>query len=494
MPQSIFISILLLFLSLSLQAQEYFNKSYSPYLPYTSTQYIPVGALNSCETSIGYIMGGTYPTTDRRVLYIIVTNFNGDTISTKTYGDIGEVLYPGAGGGLFATIDGNFAISGSYKKDSLDDDGLLVKLSMFGDTLWTKKYGSPTEEIFYCGTQSAEGTYYLAGTAYDTVGLHYDMYVVKADSLGNTIWEKKYGGAESQSASNIQITMDGNVLISGYSGSGNTYNALAIKLDTAGNVLWTHSINTNGGGGNKFIETSDGGYLYYGGYKISSLPNYRQYFIQKLNGAKQVQWELKFADAVNRINSLAYCIEDNESFIFTGGHQDPQINKNHGIVLKVGSNGQIIWKRSINKFERDNYSYCIRKTSDGGFIIAGFGSEFLPNGMYSQEAWLCKVDSFGCLQQGCELLDVIEEETAAQQAALSIYPNPSKGIFYLQSSQAISQLSIYDISGKLVHTQNVMGSSQEPISLTLPVEGLYLLQVQYSNGTYESKKVQISPH
>ncbi|GIV28006.1 MAG: hypothetical protein KatS3mg027_1820 [Bacteroidia bacterium] len=483
---------ILLLIHLSASAQVYFNKSYSPYLPYSATQYIPVGIVNVCETNIGYLTSGSYPTMDKRVLYIVVTDIIGDTICTKTYGETGEVYYSGYGGGMFATTDGNYAISGTYKKDTLSEaDGLLLKMNNIGDTLWTKKYGTPTEETFYAGIQSIDGNYYLAGTAYDTIGLHYDMYVVKADSMGNAIWEKKYGGAGSQSASNIQITMDGNILISGYSGSGNNYNALAIKLDTAGNVLWTHSINTNGGGGGHLIETNDGGYVFHGQWRISSLPNFTQYFVQRLNTSKQIQWEQKFYDALNRINVFNDFIEDNNAFIFMGGHQDSMGNKNHSVISKINAAGQKVWHRNINKFARDNYSRDIEKTSDGGFIIAGFGSEFLPNGMYCQEAWLCKVDSFGCLQQGCELFDAIEEKSPTAQEELNVYPNPSKGLFYIQSSQQIETIHIIDISGKRVFEQKVNGTMQETLSLNLPAEGLYLLQVQYSNGTYETKKIHI---
>ncbi|GIV28007.1 MAG: hypothetical protein KatS3mg027_1821 [Bacteroidia bacterium] len=489
---NIYIASLLLFLSLSVQAQEYFNKSYNPHIPYTSSQYFPTYAFNAIETEYGFLAGGVYVDTMQRVLYFIVTDILGDTICIKSYGQPGEAFYQGYGGGLFATTDGNYAISGSYLQDTTSEaDGILVKLNSLGDTLWTRRYGSNTTEVLYAGIQSIEGNYYLAGTAYDTIGLHYDMYVVKADSMGNAIWEKKYGGAGNQGAIGIQITMDGNVLLCGETGSGNNYNALAIKLDTAGNVLWTHNINTNGGGGGRIIETDDGGYLYLGGYKISSLPNYKQYFVQKLNGGKQVQWELKFADAVNRLQSYNSCVEVDGSYILTGVHQDIMGNKNHSVISKINAAGQKVWHRNINKFARDNYSRDIEKTSDGGFIIAGFGSEFLPNGMYCQEAWLCKVDSFGCLQQGCELFDAIEEKSPTAQEELNVYPNPSKGLFYIQSSQQIENIHIIDISGKKIFEQKSNGTMQETLSLSLPAEGLYLLQVQYSNGTYKTKKIHL---
>jgi hypothetical protein len=204
-----------------------------------------------------------------------------------------------------------------------------------------------------------------------------------------------------------------------------------------------------------------------------------------------VQWELKFADAINRINVYNGCVEVNNAFVLMGGYQDIGGNIEHSVISKINAAGHIVWHRNINKFAILNYARDIEKTSDGGFIIAGFGSEFLPNGMYSQEAWLCKVDSFGCLQQGCELFDAIEETMPATQEELIVFPNPSKGLFYIQSSQQIETIHIIDISGKKVFEQKNNGTMQETLSLSLPAEGLYLLQVQYSNGTYETKKIHI---
>ena len=52
-------------------------------------------------------------------------------------------------------------------------------------------------------------------------------------------------GIEDQRASDIQVTDDGNLLISGRQNIPSTYDAYVIKLDPDGNILWESQLITN---------------------------------------------------------------------------------------------------------------------------------------------------------------------------------------------------------------------------------------------------------
>ncbi|GIV28005.1 MAG: hypothetical protein KatS3mg027_1819 [Bacteroidia bacterium] len=86
-----------------------------------------------------------------------------------------------------------------------------------------------------------------------------------------------------------------------------------------------------------------------------------------------------------------------------------------------------------------------------------------------------------------------DENVAQNPQTIRVYPNPSTGNVNIEltTEQQIETIHIIDISGKKVFEQKSNGTMQETLSLNLPAEGLYLLQVQYSNGTYETKKIHI---
>ncbi len=69
-------------------------------------------------------------------------------------------------------------------------------------------------------------------------------------------------------------------------------------------------------------------------------------------------------------------------------------------------------------------------------------------------------------------------EDGLSLAKLSVYPNPSNGIFQIESDSKVNSYSVFDTTGKLV--KSVEESTHVDISESLP--GLYFLQVKFDDG------------
>lgn len=97
--------------------------------------------------------------------------------------------------------------------------------------------------------QTADGGYIVAGWSesadipeLENHGMS-DCYIIKLDSLGNTVWQRMIGGSESDGARSIQQTADGRYIVAGWSDSTNipgvknhsSRDYYIIKLDTFGN-------------------------------------------------------------------------------------------------------------------------------------------------------------------------------------------------------------------------------------------------------------------
>ncbi len=67
------------------------------------------------------------------------------------------------------------------------------------------------------------------------------------------------------------------------------------------------------------------------------------------------------------------------------------------------------------------------------------------------------------------------------QAGISLYPNPSSGISYLQSLEAPKAVSIFDASGRTV--EHIPASSYMKLDLGSVDKGLYFVQLRYSDDT-----------
>jgi hypothetical protein len=78
-----------------------------------------------------------------------------------------------------------------------------------------------------------------------------------------------------------------------------------------------------------------------------------------------------------------------------------------------------------------------------------------------------------------------------QAAGISIYPNPVRDMLYLKSKTAhLEQVQLFTATGQLVHQQTLHHLQQHSISTERLPEGLYLLQLQTSEGVF-SQKVQV---
>ena len=221
-------------------------------------------------TDGGYILGGatvSFGAGDED-FYLVKTNSSGDTLWTRTYGGSGFERAQS----VQQTADGGYIVAGrttSFGAGS--NDFYLVKTTSLGDTLWTRTYGGSSDDLANSVQQTADGGYIVAGWTESFGGAGGDCYLVKTNSQGDTLWTRIYGGGLTDWAAHARQTTDGGYIVVGYTesfGAGN-YDFYLLKTNSLGDTLWTR---TYGGGGSdvglSVRQTTDGGYIL-GGYTNS---------------------------------------------------------------------------------------------------------------------------------------------------------------------------------------------------------------------------------
>jgi len=197
-------------------------------------------------------------------IYLIKIDSKGEKEWEKTYGGSGRDW----GHTVQLTSDGGYIIganTASYGQGKLDV--CLIKTDKKGNKEWEQTYGGPEDEFIF-GTEGLIQTK-DGGFIFCTYGASYgegmtDFYIVKTDSLGDTEWEKTFGGSQEDGALAILQAQDGGYLICGYTksiGAGDR-DVYLIKIDKNGKKEWEK---TYGGPdfdcGIAMQKTTDGGLI-----------------------------------------------------------------------------------------------------------------------------------------------------------------------------------------------------------------------------------------
>ncbi len=277
-------------------------------------------------------------------LYLIRTDPDGDTIWTKVYGgnlqDVGYALCPAHGGG-FMVVGYRDGPSGWVKGNFW-----LLKIDTNGDTLWTKVYGGAGEDYGISMRPIPDG-YIIAGVnTYASAGGK-DLWLVKTDMDGDTLWTRVYGGALEDVGYGVNTTADGGFIVTGYrdgSGSWTAGDLWLLKTDALGDTLWTR---VYGAGGEDFgfdVFERDDGYIIGGQYGYGST---KDMWLVRTDTAGDTLWTKRYGGIYDEaglgmtITDAGECVLVGYTGSYGAGYNDVYVIKlecetgiqEHGAVL-----------------------------------------------------------------------------------------------------------------------------------------------------------------
>jgi len=237
--------------------------------------------------------------------------------------------------------------------------------------------------------------YSQAGASWSSVIQNYDggytilsgyfySYLVKTNSLGDTLWTKSYNIAFPYC---FQKTTDGGYIILGGDGK-----IILFKTDSIGNILWSKNYGNSTGhldNGYSVQQTNDGGYII-GANILQPAIGYRIYIV-KTDSFGNIQWTKRFyyGTAFGNSNNVSVVQTSDGNYVVSGTMIIPP-NQNI-VLLKFQSNGNLIWSKCYTTLSSNSdQQFDLKQTNDEGFIIVGLAGGNLYNSLY-----LIKTDSIG---------------------------------------------------------------------------------------------------
>ncbi len=291
---------------------------------------------------------------------------------------------------------------------------------------WQKSIGGTDVEAASQVLQTSDGGSIVVGSTKSintNIQNHgaWDIYVVKLDNLGNTIWQKCYGGTRNEIGLTIAKTTDGGYVIGGQTNSndgdiiGNTFGAVndhgwIVKINSVGTILWQKFINGGiiGSAIKSIIQTNDGGFLFAGNaYAAMPTLSYDDAWAGKLSASGNLEWSRVYGgnyhdgfNVVSKTTDGGYILAgQSASNDLAGYHQATTGITFDFYVVKIDANGNQQWQKLYGGSEGE-LANAVIETGDGGFAIAGYNggnSGDVSGNKGFDDAWLIKINNAGTL-------------------------------------------------------------------------------------------------
>lgn len=324
---------------------------------------------------------------------MLILFFNVVSAQVTTFERIYPAPWDQSSRDIVETPDGGYLLAGFTETTIVDDmDMYIVKTDNNGDTLWTKHYGGPEPEYSYLMLSLPNEQYFVIGYSQSFGNGDYNTYLIKINSDGDTLWTRNYGGWGNEDGREIVATADGNYVFTGTSNSQNfsNYDIYLTKIDPDGNVIWTKYY----GGSDK--ETSsglksclDGGFIIAGQTYSYGAGDADAYLIRTdANG--DTLWTRTYGGT---LADEAKSILQNPDGTFTVAIRDSSYGAGDIDVRisKLDSAGNILWSKIYGGTDKDTPKR-IYPTNDNGYIVACTSRSF---GWTDPNMWILKLDALG---------------------------------------------------------------------------------------------------
>lgn len=419
-------------------------------------------------------------------IYIMRTNSFGDSLWTKTYGgNKDELVFS-----IMPTSDNRYIIAGysnSYLYDD-DDDIIILKINSNGDTLWTKTYGDSVIERSRFARETSDGGIIIVGYKESLVNNNdYDVYLIRTNNNGDTLWTKTIGGNSRDLGVTILQLSDGGYIILGATesfGEGG-WDVYLIRINSLGDTLWTKTYGgPNYEEGYAIQQTSDGGFVISGNTDSYGVGNLDFYLI-KTNSNGDTLWTKTYGGSNDDIGFDVKTTQD-KGYAIIGFSNSFSTGDYDVYLIKTDSSGNTLWTQTYG-WQGDERAYEIQLTADNGYIIPATTESFFSG---RDAIYLVRIQS--------DLTNMEDKFNDFQISSFYVYQNfpnpfnPMTRIQYATGSRQFVRLRVYDLLGKeistLVNQEKPAGAYTVEFDASNLSSGIYFYQLQAGDFT-ETKKM-----
>ena len=226
-----------------------------------------------------------------------------------------------------------------------------------------------------------------------------DLWAIKTNARGLVEWDKSFGGGGNEDGYDVIATSDGGFLFVGHTWSfGNAQQVYAVKTDFHGNTMWEK---TYGGGmwdvGEAVIEIKGGGYVIAGHSNSPGISSGNtDIYLIKIDQQGKLIWQKGHGNLAYPNHEWAYDITQlaDEGFLVVGGRDRYSQGSKNGLVLRTDKDGNLKWEKEfLEEGQAEEIVYSISNTNNGNYFICSTMNSVAEPGIYQPK--IGKIDLEG---------------------------------------------------------------------------------------------------
>jgi len=283
----------------------------------------------------------------------------------------------------------DFGNTGIYK-------AFLMRLNSVGDTLWTRTYRDTLRGGAMCVQETPDRGYILAGYVAMPTG-NIDALFIRTDENGDTLWTSSFDFGEHEYLYRVLETPDGGFIAAGFTSSlapaGST-DVLVLKIDEDGHGEWKKLC--GGPGHNRAYDicrASDGDYVVCGYSEMGA--DRSDVLVMKIDADNgDSLWAKTYGDTTRESGRSIEMTPDG-GFVVVGNRSDYTLDHIFGYLLRTDAAGDSLWSKAYGDTSEFTSFSGLALTPDHGFICAGYVDTAMAG---DSDCYYVKTDQNGDVQ------------------------------------------------------------------------------------------------
>ena len=283
--------------------------------------------------------------------------------------------YNDRGNSILQTQDGGFILLGSsaYTNEQ-QQDILIIKTDMDGDTIWTKRH-------HFCDINQAnaiiavDGGFVITGQVKCSDQNSSDLLLFKVDPQGQLLWQTSYNLLHDDVGNKIIVCEDATLAIVGeqnYS-SQEESDFFLMKTTATGDSLWVQNYGSIlSDAGNDVIQIPGGGFLLVGTVYENKFSTLKMLSVIKTDADGDTLWTSNIIDTVSlaSLNGMVVIASNSNTFVIAGSSTGWVSSSENVFLIKIDGQGNEIWSKTFETSTNDK-AFSLFQTEDGGFVLGG---------------------------------------------------------------------------------------------------------------------------